>query len=220
MTTRTSILAASLAALVALAGCQDNRDAAARDATASIEDTVGTQTKSAIEKARIKLASENISISSNATGADAEITPQGDLLIDGKAVQVTPEQRRLLLEYREHLVGVASAGMDVGLKGADLAVDAAGEAIRGIFGGNPEQIEQRVQERAGGIREAALKICDRLPAMREAQDRLAAALPEFAPFADLDQSDVDECRRDAGNGTPPAPPVPPAPPTPPAPTAG
>ena len=44
---------------------------------------------------------------------------------------------------------------------------------------------------------SALKLCALLPAMRDSQDRLAASLPEFRPYANLDQSDIDDCAKEA-----------------------
>ncbi|WP_204128541.1 hypothetical protein, partial [Pseudomonas ogarae] len=74
----------------------------------------------------------------------AEITPQGQLLIGGKPVALDDGQRRQLLDYRGHVVAVAMDGMDVGLAGAKLGANAAGEALKGIFSGDSEGIEKRI----------------------------------------------------------------------------
>lgn len=156
-----------------------------------IGDTVGR----AMDEARSKLATENITISHDGS-PKAEITPKGDLLIDGRTVAINDAQRRLLLDYRAQVVQIASAGMDVGTEGAKLAGKAIGEAIGGLLSGNPDRIEQRVQAQAQGVKNAALKLCDRLPAMYDAQKRVAAAVPEFAPYAKAKPHDIAECRRD------------------------
>lgn len=177
-------------------------------ADAAPQTALGRQVDAAMKKAREELQSENISLGEHAhmiggkrdkTPRDpavpkGEITPAGDLLIDGKAVPVDPAQRALLLEYRGHIIAIAEAGMALGVQGADLGMQAAGEAIRGIFSGNADQIEQRIEKRAAGIEAEAMKLCDRLPAMRDTQDRLAAALPAFKPYARMDQSDIENCR--------------------------
>jgi hypothetical protein len=213
-TFRTAALA--LAIVAALTACNRDNDTAraAGDGTSSIESSVESNMTEAMDQARHELTSENISL--DATGQPkAEITPKGDLLIDGKAVPVTDAQRAQLLAYRGHLVGVASAGMDVGVQGAKLATRAMGEAVRGIFSGEPDQIEKRVEAQAEPIRQAALKLCDRLPALFDAQQALAASLPAFAPYAKMDRDDIDDCRKDALDGKP-QPPAPPAAPSPPA----
>jgi len=197
---KTSRLATALllACTFALAAC--NRDDAATGAgtTGAPERTAGTEVTGAIEKARQKLDKGNISVSGD-HAAKAEITPAGDLLIDGRTVAITPEQRKLLLEYRAHVVGVASAGMDIGVQGATLAAKAVGEALRGAITGDTESIEQRVEEQAAGVKDAALRLCDHLPAMLASQQKLAAALPEFEPYATMTQADIDECRSDAAH---------------------
>ena len=58
----------------------------------------------------------------------------------------------------------------------------------------PDQIEQRVNAEAKKLEERAAQICDQLPALLATQQQLAAAIPEFKPYATMDQSDIDECR--------------------------
>jgi hypothetical protein len=161
-----------------------------------------------MDKARAELATENIdldgmhvsgkginiSTSDGNTGLPkAEITPQGDLLIEGRKIDASPEQHALLFQYRKHIEGIASAGMDMGAAGAELGVKAATEALKGVFSGNPDGIEQRIEAEAEKIKVSSMKLCERLPAMLDTQTRLAAAMPEFRPYATMDQSDIDEC---------------------------
>ena len=42
----------------------------------------------------------------------------------------------------------------------------------------------------------AIEICVQLPALLETQQQLSASLPEFAPYANMDQSDIDDCIQD------------------------
>lgn len=216
MKTARTLLCIALAAT--LAACNAPRDEAERQA-ASAEQAVESNMQSAMDKAREELANGNISLGATG-GPDAEITPQGDLLIDGKPVAINDAQRRLLLDYRAQLAAVASAGMDVGVQGAQLAAKAVGEAVRGIFSGKPDEIEQRVEAQAEPIRRAALQLCDRLPQLLATQQKLAAAVPEFAPYAKMDANDVEDCQRETRDGLePPAPEAPAAPVAPDAPEA-
>ncbi|HEY1139668.1 MAG TPA: DUF2884 family protein, partial [Lysobacter sp.] len=168
------------------------------------------------QKAREKLATENISLNGgvhinsgdhhgvsvfsddeNDKRPKAEITPKGDLLIDGKTVAITAQQRAMLLEYRAHIIGVAESGMEIGVQGADLAAKAMGEAFKGIFSGKSDKdIEKSVDAQAEGIKQAAAKLCGRLPAMMASQQQLAASLPEFKPYATMTQEDIDECMKE------------------------
>lgn len=131
-------------------------------------------------------------------GDEATITPKGDLIIHGKAVALTAAQRADVLAYRAQLVGVAQEGIEVGRQGAALGVGAAREALAAVFDGKSgTQIQRGVDARAAEIRKAAATLCNRMPALRASQQKLAAAVPEFAPYATLTSHDVDDCRREA-----------------------
>ncbi len=161
---------------------------------------LGTAVSSAMDKAREKMRTGNLRLSSgrNDDLPRAEITPQGDLLIAGNSVAVTLPQRTLLLQYRSAILDIASAGMDIGTQGADMGMRIAGQAITGALSGKSEQeINQHANAEAEGIRQSAAKLCDRMPALLASQQQLAAALPAFRPYATMNQKDVDDCRTDA-----------------------
>ena len=40
---------------------------------------------------------------------------------------------------------------------------------------------------------AAAKLCQRMPDLLSAQQKLATAMPEFRPYATMQQKDVDDC---------------------------
>lgn len=155
--------------------------------------TIGRKVKEATDKARRELATSNISVS-DAITPKAEITPAGDLLIAGNPIEINADQRQLLLDYRSHVIKIAEAGIDIGVQGANLGVKAAGEALKGIFSGNTEQIESRINDEARKIEASASRICDLLPAMRDTQTALAASLPAFQPYARMDQKEIDDCK--------------------------
>lgn len=126
----------------------------------------------------------------------AEITPQGDFLIEGEAVAVDPAQRRQLLAYRGMVIDIAKAGIDIGEVSALAAVDSVDRGVFSLMvGAMTGRLERRIERT---MREAVgpgvLLICDRLPELREAQQRLAADLPEFGPYARLDPEDGETCR--------------------------
>jgi hypothetical protein len=214
---------ACTALFLSLAACHGNAPStstASKPAASPQEpdSALGRLVNKEIQEARKKLATENISLNdgvrvnagkgggvsvfSHDDGKDArpkaEITPKGDLLIDGKAVAINADQRALLLEYRAHIIGIAESGMEIGVQGADLAAKAMGEAFKGIFSGKSEQdIEKTVEAEASNIKMSAAKLCGRLPAMMASQQKLAAALPEFKPYARMTQDDIDECMKDS-----------------------
>ncbi len=191
MNLRTPLLTALLCLPLMACGERPQADAPAA------ETTLGQKVREATNQARKELAEKNISISSG-NGATVEISPTGDLLINGTSVALTEAQRALTLQYRAQVVSVAEAGIEIGVQGANLGARAAGEAIKGLLSGNTDQIEARVNAEAEQLKASAAKICDQLPAMLASQQQLAAAIPEFKPYATMDQSDIDECR-DNGN---------------------
>lgn len=174
-----------------LAACTDQ----GTDAAKSLSDTgssIGRSVQQATDKARKEMSTGNFKLSVDGLPT-AEITPAGALLIEGKDVVTTPAQRAQLLEYRHQVEGIAMAGMDIGVAGANLGVKAAGEALKGVFSGQTEGIEQRVNAEADKLKVQAKGLCDKLPAMLATQQALAASLPAFAPYATMDQTDVDGC---------------------------
>ncbi len=54
-----------------------------------------------------------------------------------------------------------------------------------------------IQAEAQKIKAQARKLCDRLPAMHATQQQLAAALPEFRPYATMTEEDIADCRKDS-----------------------
>lgn len=190
--------------------------AAASTATDAPETMIGRQVAKAIGKAREELATSNISISDGVniningysvrrakSSPNAEISPAGDLLIDGKPVVVTPAQRAELLQYRAHVIAIAEAGMAVGVKGADIAGEALSGVAGAIFSGEEgtQAFEQRMEAKGALIEAEALKICAQLPPLLASQQRLADSLPAFKPYATMTQADVDDCAKDKGSRT-------------------
>lgn len=207
--------AAALAtALVSLTACGKAPAPAANpdpNASAAPQTAIGKIAAKGIAEARKELQTKNLTLNGeggiNVNGRryggkndpslpKAEITPQGDFLVDGKAVAINPEQRKQLLDYRSHLLGVAEAGMTVGLKGADLAGKALTESLGSILSGDTDEFEKKMEAEGKKLEADAMQICAHLGPMRVAQDKLAASLPEFKPYATMTQEDVDDCGKD------------------------
>ncbi len=161
----------------------------------------------AMQEAKQELATKNIEVNSvhvgdnqhhdNDSRPKAEITPQGDLLIAGKKVPATPAQQTLLMDYRQQIVGIAETGMDIGAQGADLGLNAAKEGVWGALTGKSDKdIEAAIKPQTDKIEAAAARLCQRMPELLSTQQKLAAAMPEFRPYATMQQKDVDDCGKD------------------------
>ncbi|HEL4267325.1 MULTISPECIES: hypothetical protein [Stenotrophomonas] len=181
--------------LIACGGTSSAPDKTVGKSVAEATGGVGETVRNAMDDARKDIAQGNIKISADKQPR-AEITPDGRLLIAGKEIAANDIQRRHLQDYRGHVVAIAMDGMDVGLAGAKLGASAAGEALKGIFSGDSEGVEKRINAEAEKIEAQAKRICDRLPAMLASQQALARELPAFKPYATMDQSDVDDCGKD------------------------
>jgi hypothetical protein len=184
--------------------------------TAQPQTALGRMVDKGVREARAELEKGNIDIDGHVSirvGDDhhavernpnlphAQITPQGDLLIEGKAVAVTPEQRALLLAYRQQIIDVAEAGMSMGVQGADLAGKAVAEVVGSVFSGKGEDFGRRMEAEGRKLEAQGRQLCTQLEPMRATQQRLAAALPEFKPYATMTAKDIDDCRKDGASVT-------------------
>ena len=125
----------------------------------------------------------------------AEITPQGDLLVDGKAVAIDAGQRKQLLAYRQQVIAIALSGIDVGERSAEAALEMVDSSwvallLNAMTGRLERKVERMVMEQ---VQPAVLAICARLPDVMASQQRLASQLPAFQPYANLEQADIDGC---------------------------
>lgn len=132
----------------------------------------------------------------------AEITPQGDLLIEGDVQTIDAGQRRQLLAYRGQVIAVAKTGIDIGQRSAEAALDAVGNGswVGLFFGAMTGSLERRVERVVKQEVEPAVRgICRQLPAMMASQQRLASSLPQFRPYATLEADDVANCENEVRN---------------------
>ncbi len=204
-----------LACLLA-SGCDQAPDPQADAGTTADADAgqsfIGRKVAAAIDKAGQELKTENIRIgqesritingrSYGSRAADkglpkAEITPDGELLVDGNAVPATPAQREALLAYRRNLEGLALSGMAIGAQGADVAGTALTGIGQALFGGEEGRrtYEARIEAEAEKIKQEAYKLCALLPDLYDSQQSLATLLPDFAPYATMTPEDVEDCK--------------------------
>jgi len=175
-------LAALSCAIVLLSGC-----AAFRTADRDL-DTASRQ-----------IATGNMTLTANdANVPKAAITPQGDLLVASKPVALSAQQREDVLAYRAQYVDIAQAGIAIGHQGVDAGRRAMVPMIfASLFGASDKTIDASMDKRLAGVHAATAKLCDRMPALMESQQKLAVALPAFKPYATLTPVKIDECRKDA-----------------------
>mgnify|MGYP001014287931 FL=1 len=154
-------------------------------------DAIAAKVQAASDKAIAKMSTENISISGN-NGGTAEITPAGDLIINGQQRDITAEQRRLLMQYRQQVAAIAQAGAAIGAQGAAVGLSAAREALASAITGNSEDIEAKVKAQTDRIEAEARRLCDLMPPMMATQAALASSMPDFAPYAKIGRASCRE----------------------------
>lgn len=130
--------------------------------------------------------------------AKAEITPGGDLLIDGVAVDLDASQRQELLDYRGQVITIALAGMDIGEQAALAAIDSVDRGMfRLIVGAMTGSLERNLKKSLSAMIEPTVaSICQALPGLYASQQRLAGSVPEFGPYATLGPDEVRNCEAD------------------------
>ncbi len=128
----------------------------------------------------------------------AEITPRGDFLIEGKAVAIDGQQRQELLRYRGQVIDIAKAGIDIGERSAQVALEAVDRSMFSLLvGAMTGSLERRIEKTVRQTVEPGVRqICRSLPALRDSQQRLSATLPAFRPYATLEADDADNCEKD------------------------
>lgn len=185
---------ALLACLALAAGCgRDEPAAQAPPGGAAADRALGK----VATRVRAKLESGNITLKAVDRHGKAEITPRGDLIVEGRKVAVDDAQRALLLQYRAGIIAVAAAGTDIGMQGADFGLRVAGKALRGVISGDSDRVDEEIEAEAREFEARARRICEHLPSLLDAQERLVARLPEFAPYAKMERSDIDDCLDEA-----------------------
>ncbi|MBD8898410.1 DUF2884 domain-containing protein [Rhodanobacter sp. DHG33] len=143
----------------------------------------------------ITMRGDLVVLSAN-SGPEATIDKSGSLSVDGKEVAVDEHQRELLLSYYANATAIRQHGIATGRAGAGMAA----EVIKGVAetaNGDEDAVDKRVEAQTQKITDQAMKICDDLAGIKNAQDQLATSLPAFQPYAALmDATSVSSCRDD------------------------
>ncbi len=217
------MLCLALPATYSIASAHDGAGKQSRETPGSVSDEIRREMAAArkeirteMAQARKELETENLNVGDSlrlggrrgdkAKGAaslpKAEISPQGDFLIDGESVAIDARQRRELLAYRGLVIDIANSGIDIGERAALAAIN---EVDRGLFSlmvsalsGNLERRVERLVKDT--VQPAVEQICRRLPEVLDSQQRLAAGLPAFAPYASLTAEDVADCESSVREG--------------------
>lgn len=128
----------------------------------------------------------------NADDAEAIVTPDGRLTIEGRRIAIGERDRQALVLYNQALRRVEERAVEIGFQGAGLAVHALAEAVVAITTGNERRAERRIEAKAEDIKEAARELCRDVRTAEVLQEMVAERVPAFRPFAVLELDD-DDC---------------------------
>mgnify|MGYP002780850634 CR=1 FL=1 len=185
----------ALALLLAFSGtaCTEEARQSVSEARATVAEATaeGGTIDRAFAEARESMRTENLTLSASDATAKAELTPQGDLLINGVEVPLNAEQRAAALAYREELLAIGEAGMAIGREGMDIAGDALALAAAGLFGGDTTPGEAAIEAKGKALEAAGVAICERVHGLAAAQERLSALVPEIRPYTESIDVNVD-----------------------------
>jgi hypothetical protein len=131
----------------------------------------------------------------DADDAEAIVTPAGGLIVDGRRIALGERDRQALVLYNQALRRVEERGIEIGFRGAGLAVHALAEAVVAITTGNERRAERRIEAKAEDIKDAARELCLELRTAEVLQEMVAERVPAFRPFAVIELDD-DDCNVD------------------------
>jgi hypothetical protein len=127
-------------------------------------------------------------------GPDAVVSANGELTIDGKVVVLDQAQKVLVTRYFAGARSLRDDGIATGMAGASTALTAISSVVSGLANGEPDKIGADVEAKAAKVEASAEKVCVDLRELATTQNALAASLPEFKPYALIDEKEIDECR--------------------------
>lgn len=120
---------------------------------------------------------------------NAHVSRDGDLSIGGKAIAVTPAQRRLLQGYYQEADNTMESG-------EAMARHGIGDAIASIFHHGASVSDKQADTASQNMEKTAVTLCADVTTLVSTQKEIAAGIPAFAPYASGDM----QCRITRGHG--------------------
>ncbi len=125
---------------------------------------------------------------------DAIVSASGTLSIAGTPVTVNVVQAQIAARYFASALALRNDAMKTGAAGASTAATAIASVAEGLASGNPDSIDAKVNASAAKVEAAANRVCADVRALAQAQNELAAALPQFKPYATIAAHEVNDCK--------------------------
>ena len=129
--------------------------------------------------------------------SEARITPEGDLTIQGKTVNVTSGQRKLLQQYTDGIRDIRKKGQAMGEHAVDMVGGMLGTLVADLFSSDQgSDIDHDMKAKAEPLKDEARALCKDVRVERDLQDRIAGQIPAFKPYAVIDTDSDHDCHID------------------------
>lgn len=129
-------------------------------------------------------------------GSQARITPTGNLLIRGGNVSVTSSQRALLQQYSAGIRDIQQRGLNIGESAVGMVGNMLSTLVASALNGGEQDLDARMRAKAEPLKEQARALCKDVQLQQQLQDRIAAELPAFRPYAVIDTRSEHDCHVD------------------------
>jgi len=126
-------------------------------------------------------------------GIEGTLLPDGQFLVGGDAVALTPAQQALLKDYQAGVRVLARDAAATAKAGAATATAALVAVASSFAGGDSSKAEARIDAPAARTQAAAMQVCTDLASLHDQQQVIAAQLPAFRPYAKIEMDDVRGC---------------------------
>ncbi|MGA9422387.1 MAG: hypothetical protein WBW61_08480 [Rhodanobacteraceae bacterium] len=135
------------------------------------------------------------SVTIHATGVpDATVGAAGNLRVGDTGVAASESQRAQLSMYFVQAQALQHDGLAVGKAGAKTAMRAIGSVVSGLAHGDSDRVAPAVDAEAEKIEASVDRLCTDLHALKATQDKLAATMASFKPYALIDSARMGNCR--------------------------
>lgn len=132
----------------------------------------------------------------------ATITSTGSLSVGPKLIDVSPDQRQMLMHFYSGVVSIQASSKAMKQAGVDMAGDAlhvAGHSIASAVGVAADSstadkaTAQAIQTKGDAMEKKAHQLCIRVHQIKSLQTTMATQIPAFKPYAGLDPAPGASC---------------------------
>lgn len=149
----------------------------------------------ACQQQKVSFGDNSITLQPGGHTSEATIHANGALVIDTKAVDLTPSQQQLMQRYYQQVTAVHAGTKNIERAGKAMAKQGIGmawESVKAaISGAEPnaqqqEAIGNKMQEQGESIGKQGKQLCQDFRDTLQLQSDIAAQIPSFAPYVNVD----------------------------------